>query len=116
MPPRHDLAGLSKADIVYEIMAEGGITRFLAIYNEGVADNVGPVRSARPYFVMKAAEHNAIFAHAGGSVEAYVYMKEMNIDTIDEFKFFQAFGEVKIEKPLTISTPRLLTSEIKPSG
>jgi len=97
-PAARPQAGLSKADIVYEIMAEGGITRFLAIYNEGVADNVGPVRSARPYFVMKAAEHNAIFAHAGGSVEAYVYMKEMNIDTIDEFKFFQAFWRSKDRK------------------
>ena len=97
-PAARPQSGLSKADIVYEIMAVGGITRFLAIYNEGVADNVGPVRSARPYFVMKAAEHNAIFAHAGGSVEAYVYMKEMNIDTIDEFKFFQAFWRSKDRK------------------
>jgi len=94
-PAARPQSGLSKADIVYEIMAEGGITRFLAIYNEGVADNVGPVRSARPYFVMKALEHNAFFAHAGGSVEAYVYMKEMNIDTIDEFKYFQAFWRTK---------------------
>ena len=97
-PAARPQSGLSKADIVYEIMAEGGITRFLAIYNQGVADNVGPVRSARPYFVMKAAEHNAIFAHAGGSVEAYVYMKEMNIDTIDEFKFFQAYWRSKDRK------------------
>ena len=97
-PAARPQSGLSKADIVYEIMAEGGITRFLAIYKEGVADNVGPVRSARPYFAMKAAEHNAIFAHAGGSVEAYVYMKELNIDTIDEFKFFQAFWRSKDRK------------------
>jgi len=97
-PAARPQSGLSKADITYEIMAEGGITRFLAIYNEGVADNVGPIRSARPYFVMKAAEHNAIFAHAGGSVEAYVYMKEMNVDTIDEFKFFQAFWRSKDRK------------------
>jgi hypothetical protein len=97
-PAARPQSGLSKADIVYEIMAEGGITRFLAIYNEGVADNVGPVRSARPYFVMKAAEHNAIFAHVGGSVEAYVYMKEMNVDAIDEFKFFQAFWRSKDRK------------------
>ncbi|MEI6156728.1 MAG: DUF3048 domain-containing protein, partial [Atribacterota bacterium] len=58
-PQARPQSGLSKADIVYEIMAEGGITRFLAIFGEENADNVGPVRSARPYFVMKAVENNA---------------------------------------------------------
>ena len=43
--------GLDKADIVYEALAEGGITRFIAIFHDNIPTVAGPVRSARPYFV-----------------------------------------------------------------
>src|SRR5205814_8488261 len=48
--------GLDRADIVYEALAEGGISRFLAIYITRDADAIGPVRSTRHYFVYTAAE------------------------------------------------------------
>lgn len=67
---RAQLSGLSKAKIIYETEAEGGITRFLAIFNTFDLNKVGPVRSARPYFVDFAEEYNAIYAHAGGSEPA----------------------------------------------
>ncbi|MGQ9746409.1 MAG: DUF3048 domain-containing protein [Candidatus Caldatribacteriaceae bacterium] len=92
-------AGLGRADIVYEILAEGGITRFLAIFSSEVADRVGPVRSARPYFALKAFEHDAIFVHSGGSVEAYTYMRELALDRIDEMKNFQPFWREKERRP-----------------
>jgi hypothetical protein len=64
-------SGLSKADIVYEAVAEGGITRFLGIYYCGAAaEDVrpSPVRSARVYFIDWAAEYvNPIFMHVGGA-------------------------------------------------
>lgn len=63
-------SGLSRADIVYEAVAEGGITRFMGVFYCGAqADDmkVGPVRSARIYFVNLAAEYNTpVYMHVGG--------------------------------------------------
>jgi hypothetical protein len=56
--------GLDKADVVYEALAEGGISRFMAIYITQEADVIGPVRSTRHYFVYGAAEYNAALAQA----------------------------------------------------
>ena len=61
--------GLSKADIVYEALAEGGITRFLAIYLQEDSE-IGPVRSARPYYLDWAVEYDATYVHFGGSPDA----------------------------------------------
>jgi len=65
-------SGISKADVVYEAVAEGGITRFLAIFYCGAAAGdvkVAPVRSARVYFIDLAAAYgkNPIFMHVGGA-------------------------------------------------
>lgn len=65
-------SGLSKADVVYEAVAEGGITRFLAIFYCGAAGSevkIAPVRSARVYFVDWASEYGdfPIFMHVGGA-------------------------------------------------
>ncbi len=61
--------GLSKADVVYEALAEGGITRFMAIYLQEESE-IGPVRSARPYYLDWAAEYDAAYVHFGGSPDA----------------------------------------------
>lgn len=65
-------SGISKADVVYEAVAEGGVTRFLAIFYCGAAGEdvkVAPVRSARVYFIDWAAAYgkNPIFMHVGGA-------------------------------------------------
>ena len=65
-------SGLSKADVMYEAVAEGGITRFLAVFYCGaVAEEVtiGPVRSARTYFMDFASEYGdyPLYAHVGGA-------------------------------------------------
>jgi len=59
--------GLSKADLIYEAVAEGGITRFLALFHSRDVNKVGPVRSARIYYEDWAAEFNAWYAHWGGA-------------------------------------------------
>ncbi len=62
--------GLSYADIVYEAVAEGGITRFMGIYYCGIAAydiGLAPVRSARTYFVDWVSEYDALYAHVGGA-------------------------------------------------
>ncbi|MEA1940308.1 MAG: DUF3048 domain-containing protein [Candidatus Caldatribacteriota bacterium] len=91
--------GLDKASIVYEVLAEGGITRFLAIYCDQESEIVGPIRSARPYFVSKSLEHQAIYVHIGGSEEAYSFIKEEKIDDINEFVDFQPFWRSKDRNP-----------------
>ncbi|OGM54329.1 hypothetical protein A3F62_01070 [Candidatus Woesebacteria bacterium RIFCSPHIGHO2_12_FULL_44_11] len=65
-------SGLSRADVIYEAVAEGGITRFLTIFYCGAAADdvkIAPVRSARIYFVDWAAEYGdfPIFMHVGGA-------------------------------------------------
>ena len=65
-------SGLSKADVIYEAVAEGGITRFLGIFYCGAAAEdveIAPVRSARIYFINFASEYgdNPIFMHVGGA-------------------------------------------------
>jgi len=62
-------SGLSFADIMYEAVAEGGITRFMAIYYCRDANPIGPVRSARMYYVQLLQEYgkNPLYAHVGGA-------------------------------------------------
>ena len=76
--------GVSQADIIYEIPAEGGITRMLGVFQsvEGVG-NIGSVRSARDYYVSLAYGHDAIFLHAGGSPQAYSVIKDWGVTALD---------------------------------
>ena len=76
--------GVSLADIIYEVPAEGGITRMLGVYQtlEGVG-NLGSIRSARPYYIELALGHDALYVHAGGSPEAYADLKSWKVEHID---------------------------------
>lgn len=61
-------SGLSSADVVYEAVAEGGITRFMGVYLCAFGDiQLGPVRSARTYFLDWLSEYDALYAHVGGA-------------------------------------------------
>ncbi len=63
-------SGLDQAGVVFEAIAEGGITRFLALFQDNTPDYIGPVRSARPYYVQWCMSFDCALAHAGGSPEA----------------------------------------------
>ncbi|MCM3720184.1 DUF3048 domain-containing protein [Fictibacillus phosphorivorans] len=63
-------SGLHKADIVYEVLAEGELTRFLAIFQSEIPETVGPVRSARDYYIELAQGYNAFYVAHGYSPEA----------------------------------------------
>ncbi len=67
--PARPQSGLSSADVIYEAVAEGGITRFLAIFYCQDASYVGPVRSARIYFIKLLQEYGEypLYAHVGGA-------------------------------------------------
>ena len=71
-------AGLFDALVVYETLAEGGSTRLEAVFaGAPAAERVGPVRSARPYFVQVAAGWGAFYWHAGGSPEGLALIKKL---------------------------------------
>ncbi|XOU95029.1 MAG: DUF3048 domain-containing protein [Candidatus Kerfeldbacteria bacterium] len=79
-------SGLSQANVVYEALAEGGITRFMAVYASNmVISEIGPIRSARPYFLDWASEYNALYMHAGGSPEALAQIKREGMVDLDQF-------------------------------
>ena len=64
--------GISNADMIYEIPAEGGITRMMAIFSHLYdVESVGSIRSLRPYYLSVALSYDAIVIHAGGSEQAY---------------------------------------------
>lgn len=81
---RPQMRGLVDAPIVYEAMAEGGITRFLAIFDCQPLTRVGPIRSARPYYVDWAAEYGAGYLHAGGSPAALTLLDTAPVYRINE--------------------------------
>lgn len=76
--------GNSGADIIYEVIAEGGITRMVGLYQsvDGVGI-IGSVRSARPYFIELAMGMDAVYIHAGGSEDAYSYLSAWGTDHMD---------------------------------
>lgn len=61
-------SGLTSGDVVYEAVAEGGITRFMVLFYCNLSDvQVGPVRSARTYYLDWLGEYDALYAHVGGA-------------------------------------------------
>jgi hypothetical protein len=83
-PDSRPQTGLSQASTVFETLAEGGVTRFMAIYLEHDARKVGPVRSTRMYFDAWAAGLHTILTHVGGNDDAQALLwhlpKVFNID------------------------------------
>jgi len=79
-------SGLKDAGVVYEAIAEGGITRFLALYQESQPSLIGPVRSVRPYFVEWGDPYDASIAHVGGSANALTMIRSGNFGhDLDQF-------------------------------
>jgi len=80
-------AGLSQADIIYEVLAEGNITRIIAIFTDFNAEMIGPVRSSRHYFNNLALDFNAVLVHHGGSPQAYSAISNLGISNIDGMRY-----------------------------
>ncbi len=83
-PKARPQSGLDKADIVYEILAEGAITRFVGIYHSEKPNIVGPVRSIRPYYIDIGSGFDAIMVHAGGSPAALKTLSSKGMAHLDE--------------------------------
>lgn len=69
-PQARPQSGLSQAGVVFEAIAEGGITRFMALFQDNEPTMIGPVRSARPYYLDWDLGFDAPYAHIGGSQAA----------------------------------------------
>lgn len=78
-------SGLSQAGVVFEAIAEGGVTRFMALYQDTSPSSVGPIRSARPYYVQWALGFDAGYAHVGGSPDALADIKAWDVRDLDQF-------------------------------
>jgi len=74
--------GTGRAEILYEILAEGGITRLMGVFDYMKGDRIGSVRSARHYYVDFANEFDAIFVHFGQTHYAIDEIKKLGVDTI----------------------------------
>lgn len=84
-PDARPHSGLAEAGVVYEAIAEGGITRYLALYQESKPKLVGPVRSLRLYYVDWLTPYQASVAHVGGSADALKLVRNGNYRDIDQF-------------------------------
>lgn len=83
--------GLQKADVIYEAVAEGGITRFLAVFHSQKVGKLGPVRSARVYYMGWALEFPAYYIHVGGAAtpgpaNIHSYIANNNVLSLNQFR------------------------------
>lgn len=76
-------SGIGQADLYYETLAEGEITRIVAVFQDFDAEKIGPVRSARDYFTYFALDNDAFFIHHGGSQTGYGAIKSRGLDSLD---------------------------------
>lgn len=77
-------SGLLDAGVVFEAIAEGGITRFMALYQDTEPESIGPIRSVRPYYIDWALGFDAAIAHVGGSPEALQNIKDWKVKDLDQ--------------------------------
>lgn len=82
-PKARPQSGLNQADIIYELLAEGEVTRFLAIFQSEQAEKIGPVRSARDYYIELAKGYDALYVAHGYSPEAKKMLDDGYIDNIN---------------------------------
>lgn len=103
-------SGLVDADIVYETMAEGGIPRFIALFHKNSPEKIGPVRSARPYFLDLSKLYKLPFGHCGYSDEAKSQIAAENLPSLNEFiyaKYYWRDKSRKYEHSLYTSTENM---------
>lgn len=84
-PDARPQSGLQQAEVVYEAIAEGGITRFAALYQQHKPQLIGPVRSLRMYYVDWTTPYDPSVAHVGGSLYALQEIRNGSHKDIDQF-------------------------------
>jgi hypothetical protein len=101
--PARPQSGLSEASVVWQAPAEGGIPRYMAIFQDTLPKAIGPVRSSRYYYIAWAAEWRAIYAHSGGSPQAKATLAAKGhgqwVFNGDEFRFSGTFHRITTKAP-----------------
>jgi hypothetical protein len=96
-------SGFNSASIVYQAPAEGGIPRYMMVFQETTPTDVGPVRSSRFYYIAWAAEMRAVYAHAGGSPQALETLRAQGngqlVYNADEFRWGGSFRRISTRFP-----------------
>ncbi|MHB0976686.1 MAG: DUF3048 domain-containing protein [Candidatus Aquicultorales bacterium] len=90
-PDARPQTGLDKASVVFETLAEGGITRFMALYHTGDAEVLGPIRSAREYYVNMVKGFDAVYIHVGASDGGYRAIQDLGVNDIDQIYWSPGF-------------------------
>lgn len=101
-------SGLQDAMIIYEMIVEGGLTRYMAVFQDQNTERIGSIRSARHYFLDYALENDAIYVHHGNSPQAAADFKSLNIDRIS----VDASKTGWRDKSLNVSTEHTLFTSI----
>ncbi len=86
-PNARPQSGLDQADIVYELLAEGDVTRFLAIFQSEQPEEIGPVRSSRDYYIELAKGYNSLYIAHGYSPEARELLDKGYIDNLNGMEY-----------------------------
>ncbi len=117
-PPARPQSGLNQADLVYEVLAEGEMTRLLAVFHSQRPDVIGPVRSIRPYFIQIGVGLDAVLVHAGGSPEALGTLARSDYSHLDEIPNGRYFWRETFRKaPHNLYTkPDLIDQAIRDKG
>ena len=87
-------SGLREAGLIVEMPVEGGLTRLMTVYDRADPGPVGPVRSARPYFVELSQGLGGVLVHAGGSPEAMAAIDRAPLPTLNSQTFGDLFRRV----------------------
>ncbi len=93
-PDARPQSGLIDSGVVFEAIAEGGITRFLTLHLEDQPDYIGPVRSVRPYYIDWLHGFDAAVAHVGGSADGLAKIRSEGIKDLDQFANSDAYWRV----------------------
>lgn len=93
-PDARPQSGINDAGVIFEAVAEGGITRFLVLYQETQPQYIGPIRSARPYYIDFALPFDAGLGHVGGSPDALNDIKSLGVRDLDQFFNSQAYWRI----------------------
>ncbi len=90
-PDARPQSGFNAASVVWQAPAEGGIPRYMLVFQDQIPEAVGPVRSARLYYIAWAAEWDAVYGHSGGSPQALQTLREQGngklVYNADEFRY-----------------------------
>lgn len=86
-PQARPQSGLASADVVYEMLAEGDVTRFLALFQSEIPESIGPIRSARSYFIDIAQGLDAFYIAHGYSPEAKSMLERKVVDNINGMNY-----------------------------